>query len=313
MSVNEIFNFVLSGAGAAAGIYGAVRAWLSNRKMKQIEEEKLSSKLKIDFTYDLIKSGETNICRGIVKWTNLGLTNIKIIKLNIDIRDREKELAESYLPPENNTESLFNPLDEKIENLEFVAVNNHKLVNFSNNNRKQEVKIFQDDPIYGLKLSSRQKRKLKESGEEVEVDVLQIKKSITSYIENKINRLREIFSNKEYEGFKEELIQFLFYDTLVRELRGIQLFPQKEHNQEFFLKYIGKGIVYLNVESATIRLQLKNINAIEEYKSIGDEIIDAEKLSEQLIEKFKNLLILITSPSSLEIHKQKSNFLIYLK
>ena len=311
--MNDVVNFALASAGAAAGIYGAIRAWLSNKKLKQIEEEKLSSKLNINFNYDLIKSGETNVCRGIVKWSNLGLTNIKIIKLNLDIRDREEELRESYLPPEDNLESLFNPFSKKIDNIELKAVNNHKLVNFTNNFRKREVKIFQDDPIYGLQLSSKQKSKLKESGEDVDIDVLKIKINIKRYIDNKIKRLKEIFSRKESEEFKKKLIKFLFTDTLVKELRGIQLFPQESRDQEFFLTYKGEGIVYLNVESATIRLQLKNIVAIEEYKSMGDELIDAKVLSDILIEKFRNLLTLIISPTALEIHKHKSNYLIYLK
>jgi len=313
LSVNDVVNFALASAGAVAGIYGAIRAWLSNKKMKQIEEEKLSSKLNINFNYDLIKSGETNVCRGIVKWSNLGLTNIKIIKLNLDIRDREEELRESYLPPEDNLESLFNPFSKKIDNIELKAVNNHKLVNFTNNFRKREVKIFQDDPIYGLQLSSKQKSKLKESGEDVDIDVLKIKINIKRYIDNKIKRLKEIFSRKESEEFKKILIKFLFTDTLVKELRGIQLFPQESRDQEFYLTYKGEGIVYLNVESATIRLQLKNIVAIEEYKSMGDELIDAKVLSDILIEKFRNLLTLIISPTALEIHKHKSNYLIYLK
>ncbi len=311
--MNNVLNFALAGAGAAAGIYGAIRAWLSNKKMKQIEEEKLSSKLNINFTYDLIKSGETNMCRGIVRFLNLSLINVKIVKLNLDIRDREEELRESYLPPEDNSEISFKPFEKKIDDIELVAVNNHKLVNFTNNFRKREVKIFLDDPIYGLQLSSRQKRKLKESGEDIDIDVLKIKKNIKYYIENKINRLKEIFSRKESEDFKKTLIKFLFNDTLVKELRGIQLFPQETKDQEFFLNYKGEGIVYLNVETATIRLQLKNIVAIEEYKSIGDEIIDAKVLSDYLIEKFRSLLTLIISPTALEIHKHKSNYLIYLK
>ncbi len=313
LSVNEIFNFVLSGAGAAAGIYGAIRAWLSNKKMKQIEEEKLSSKLSTTFTYELIKSGQDKVCRGIIKWSNLGLTNIKLIKLNIDIRDREDEMRSSYLPSANDPEVLFNPLSNRIEGIELVAINNHKLANFSNDPKKREVKIFKNDPIYGLQLSSREKRKLKERGEEVEIDVLEIKRNINYYINSKINRLKEIFSAKHVEGFKKKLINFLFYDTLVRELRGIQLFPQEVKDQEFFLRYFGEGIVYLNVESATIRLQLKNVTAIENYKSIGDEIIDAETLSGTLIEKYRALLTSIVSPASLEIFKQKSNYLIYLK
>ncbi|KKM16582.1 hypothetical protein LCGC14_1684390 [marine sediment metagenome] len=311
--MNDILNFSLAGAGAAAGIYGAIRAWLSNRKMKQIEEEKLSSKLSINFNYDLIKSGETNMCKGIIKFSNLSLTNVKVIKLNFDIRDREDELRESYLPTENDLESKFKPFAKRIDDIKLIAVNNHKLVNFSNDSKKREVKIFQDDPIYGLKLSAKQKRKLKESGEEVEIDALKIKRNISYYIENKITKLHEIFSNKESGEFKKTLVQFLFNETLVRELRGIQLFPEETKDQEFFLEYKGEGIVYLNVESATIRLQLKNITAIEEYKSLGDKMIDVEELTDQLVEKFRNLLTLIVSPASLEIHKHKSNYLIYLK
>lgn len=313
MSVNDIVNFALAGAGAAAGIYGAIRAWLSNKKMKQIEEEKLSSKLNINFNYDLIKSGDTKMCRGVVKWSNLGLTNIKIVRLNIDIRDREDELRESYLPSGNRVNSSFNPYSKKVEKIELMAVNNHKLVNFSNDLKKGEVRIFQDDPIYGLKLSDRQKRELKESGEEVDMDVLKIKRSITQYIDSKIIRLQEVFSSEEKKGSRKNLNLFLFKETLVRELRGIQLFPQEFKDQEFFLKYDGEGIVYLNVENATIRIQLKNINAIEEYKSMGIEIIDAEELSDLLIEKYRKLLKLIISPSAFELHKHKSNYLIYLK
>ncbi|KKN38879.1 hypothetical protein LCGC14_0749000 [marine sediment metagenome] len=312
LSVNDILNFALAGAGAAAGIYGAIRAWRSNMKMKQIEAERLSSKLSIDFTYDLIKSGETNLCRGVIGWTNLGLTNIKIIKLNIDIRDREDELRESFLPSDGNLKSEYIPFTNKIEHLEIEALNNHKLVNFSNDFDKGEVKIFQDDPIYGLALSSKEKRKLKDKAEEVDSDIFEIKKNISNYIDAKINKLIVIFSNKDREGFKKHLIKFLFSETLVRELRGIQLFPQEKKEQEFYVKYKGEGIVYLNVETATIRLQLKNIAAFEEYKSLGDKILDLEELPDLIIKKFRNLLTLIVSPTSLEIHKHKSNYLLYL-
>ena len=57
----------------------------------------------------------------------------------------------------------------------------------------------------------------------------------------------------------------MFSETLVKELRGIQLFPQEKKEQEFYVKYQGEGIVYLNAEIATIRLQLKNIAAIIGY------------------------------------------------
>ncbi len=312
-TVSEIINVSLSICGAAAGIYGAIRAWLSNRQMKQIEGEKLATKLNIDVNYELIESDKEKLCQCVIKWTNLGLANIKIIKLNIDARDREDEMRNSYIPPENNLESTFKPLSRKIENLELIAINNHKLVNFSNNKEKGEVKIYRSDPIYGLELSSRQKRQLKEKGEEVEIDPLRIKKNISDYIKKKATRLQEIYSRIGTDGFKNELKKFLFHETLVKELRGIQLFPEETRQQEFFLRYEGEGVIYLNVESATIRLQLKNIDSIEKYKLIADEIIDSIELTSSMIKKFEDNLKLIITPAAMEIHKQKSNLLIYLK
>ena len=72
-------------------------------------------------------------------------------------------------------------------------------------------------------------------------------------------------------------------------------------------------MVYLNVESATIRLQLRNIEAIKQYKSLGDDIIDLGELTDSMIKKFRRILKSIIMPAAMEIHKQKSNFLLYLK
>lgn len=311
--MSEILSITLSIGGAAAGIYGAIRAWLSDRKMKQIEEEKLATKLNIDFNYELIKSGDEKICRGVIKWSNLGLANVKIIKLNIDIRDRIDEMCKSYLPPENSPDFCFKPLSERIEQIELKGINNHKFVNFSNNPETREIKIFQDDLIYGLELSSKEKRRLKEIGAEIDLESLRIKKNIVNYINNKIDRLKKICSNKDIEACKKDLTQFLFYDTLIKDLRSIQLFPGQTMTQEFFLSYKGEGMVYLNVESATIRLQMKNVDAIEKYKNVCDQILDSGEISDSLIKKFENSLKLTITPAAMEIYKQKSNFLLYLK
>jgi len=309
--MSEILNASLSIGGASAGIYGAIRAWLANRKMKQFEKEKLAVKLNIDFNYELIESDKDKICHGIIKWSNMGLTNIKIIKLNIDARDRSKEMVKSYLPPENNPNSTLTPYSKKIENMKLVSINNHKLVNFSNNVEKGEVKIIRNDLIYGLELTSREKRNLRESGEEVDVDSLEMKQNITNYINNKVSVLKEKYL--ESDKNKEILIQFLFFNTLVKDLRGIQLFPEETREQEFFLTYEGEGIIYLNVETATIRLQLRSIDAIELYKALSDQIVDSRELTDSHVKKFKKILNLIILPAALGIHKQKSNFLIYLK
>jgi hypothetical protein len=72
-------------------------------------------------------------------------------------------------------------------------------------------------------------------------------------------------------------------------------------------------MVYLNVESATIRLQMKNVDAIEKYKNVCDQILDSGEISDSLIKKFENSLKLTITPAAMEIYKQKSNFLLYLK
>ncbi len=308
--MSEIINLSMSLGGATAGIYGAIRAWLSNRKMRQIEIEKLSTKLDVDFNYELFSSNGEKICRGVISLSNLGLANIKIIKLNIDISDREEEMRRSYKPPETNPESSFTALSHKVENLELVAINNHKYVNFSNDLDNRLVRIFQDDPMYGLEISSKQRRELKDSGEDIEIDTLKIKKNILNYVDKKVARLEEIFSNGPN---KDKLKKFLFHDTIVKDLRGIQLFPEEERNQEFFIRYKGEGMVYVNVESATIRLLLKNIEAIEKFKLICDDILDLNRLTDDVIKKFKRILKSIITPAALELHKQKSNYLLYLK
>ncbi len=309
--MSEIFSISMSLGGATAGIYGAIRAWLSNRKMRQIEIEKLSTKLDIDFNYELFSSNGEKMCRGVISLSNLGLANIKIIKLNIDISDREEEMRRSYKPPENNPESSFTALLNKVENLELVAINNHKFFNFSNDIDNGLVRIYQDDPMYGLELSSKQRRELKEGGEDInEIDTLKIKKNILDYVDKKVARLKKIFSNGTN---KENLKEFLFNDIMVKDLRGIQLFPEEERNQEFFIRYKGEGMVYVNVESATIRLLLKNIEAIEKFKLICDNILDLNRLTDDVIKKFKRILKLIITPAALELHKQKSNYLLYLK
>ena len=232
--MSEILNITLSIGGAAAGIYGAIRAWLSNRKMKQIEGEKLATKLNIDFSYELLKSEGENICRGVIKWSNLGMANTKIIKLNIDVRDRIEEMCKSYMPPESNSDLYFQPLSKRIEKIELKGINNHKIVNFSNDPENREIRIFQDDYIYGLELTAKEKSKLKERGAEVDLDSLRIKKNIINYMNNKVDRLEEICTNKDKQACKDDLQQFLFNDTLIKDLRGLQLFPGQTITQEFF-------------------------------------------------------------------------------
>lgn len=310
--MSEIFNTILALGGAGAGIYGAIRAWLSNRKMKQIEEEKLSTKLNLDFNYEFSEYNGEKLCHGYIKWSNMGLTNIKLIKLNIDARNREDELHQSYIPPNGDLDSTFKPLSKQIEYLELVGINNHKFVNFSNDLKKNEIKIFKDDLVYGLELSSRQKRALKEEGLDVDIDPLAIEKNLSNYIDKRISKLKEISLIKDKNERLSELRQFLFYEVLIKDIRGLQFFPGESRSQEFLLRYKGIGMIYLNIETASVRLLLKSIDAIERYKVICDDIIDSERISDLTIKKFKKILEIVISPEAMEIHKQKSNYLIYL-
>ena len=295
--MNETLLAVLGGIG---GAYGALQSWLTKRKMRQVEEEMLAPKLDIDFRYDIVPGQEFNLLHGVVSFENKGVTNVKIIRLNIDGRDRSNEFSQSYLKDNSASDDGFEPLKGGFELLSIVGLNNYKLVNFSNFTSRRAFRIFKQDNIYARGKTKKM------------VDVEDIDQNIQTYLEEKIEQIRDSLRKKNDPEFREELRRLIFIETLGKELRGIQIFPNAVLNQEFIVKYKGSGILYCNVETSTIRVLQDTIDYIENYKALGEKIFKNQTLDENTRNQLVNVINNIISPESHEIHKQKENFLVYL-
>jgi len=295
--LNETLLAVLGGIG---GAYGALQSWLTKRKMRQVEEEMLAPKLDIDFRYDIVPGQEFNLLHGVVSFENKGATNVKIIRLNIDGRDRSNEFSQSYLKDNSASDDGFEPLKGGFELLSIVGLNNYKLVNFSNFTSRRAFRIFKQDNIYARGKTKKM------------VDVEDIDRNIQTYLEEKIEQIRDSLRKKNDPEFREELRRLIFIETLGKELRGIQIFPNAVLNQEFIVKYKGSGILYCNVETSTIRVLQDTIDYIENYKALGEKIFKNQTLDENTRNQLVNVINNIISPESHEIHKQKENFLVYL-
>jgi len=295
--LSETLLAVLGGIG---GAYGALQSWLTRRKMRQVEEEMLAPKLDIDFRYDIVPGQEFNLLHGVVSFENKGATNVKIIRLNIDVRDRSEEFSQSYLKDNSASDDGFEPLKGGFELLSIVGLNNYKLVNFSNSTSRKAFRIFKQDNIY-----AREKTKKV-------VDVDDIDWNIQTYVKEKIEQISDSLRKKSDPDSREELRRLIFIETLGKELRGIQIFPNAVLNQEFIVKYRGSGIIYCNVETSTIRVLQDTIDYIENYKALGEKIFKNQTLDENTRDQLVKVINNIISPESHEIHKQKENFLIYL-
>ena len=295
--MSETLLAVLGGIG---GAYGALQSWLTRRKMRQVEEEMLAPKLDIDFRYDIVPGQEFNLLHGVVSFENKGATNVKIIRLNIDVRDRSEEFSQSYLKDNSASDDGFEPLKGGFELLSIVGLNNYKLVNFSNSTSRKAFRIFKQDNIY-----AREKTKKV-------VDVDDIDWNIQTYVKEKIEQISDSLRKKSDPDSREELRRLIFIETLGKELRGIQIFPNAVLNQEFIVKYRGSGIIYCNVETSTIRVLQDTIDYIENYKALGEKIFKNQTLDENTRDQLVKVINNIISPESHEIHKQKENFLIYL-
>ena len=293
----ELGLVILGGLG---GAYGSIQSFLTQRKMKQVEVERLTTRLDIDFHYSTISTPDYNLLHGTVSFENKGETNLKIIRLNIDGRDRSPEFTKSYNQNRSGASTNFVPLQEQVTSLNIVALNNYKQVYFSNSSTEKEFRIFKPDLIYA-----------REIGQKIR-EVEDVKGNINAYIREKIEQLRFILEKKAAANIEQELHNFLFLEMINKELRGLQIFPNAVLNQEFFVKYSGTGVVYLNVETSTIRFLQETIKDVEQYKVLADYIIRTKKLDEELIEQLTTTIRRIVMPESQDIHKQKESFLVYL-
>ena len=292
------FELGLAIIGGLGGAYGAIQSWMTQRKMKQVEAERFSTRLDIAFDHSITSTPEHKLLHGTVTFENKGETNIKIIRLNIDGRDRSSEFAMSYIPDNHKSNPQFDPLPDQLTSIDIVALNNYKQVGFSNS--KSAFKITQPDLIY-----AREKEpKLRE--------VENVKGNIDNYIKDKIDQIHSVLKNKSKTNIEQELGDLLFVKIINKELRGLQLFPGVILGQEFLVEYQGTGVLYLNVETSTIRILHDTINYLETYKELAARINKTQKIDNDLAEQLSNIIRKIVTPESYAIHKQKETFLVHL-
>ena len=118
--------------------------------------------------------------------------------------------------------------------------------------------------------------------------------------------------DKSKSNIEQELGDLLFVKIINKELRGLQLFPGVILGQEFLVEYQGSGVLYLNVETSTIRILHETINYLETYKELAARINKTQKIDNDLAEQLSNIIRKIVTPESYAIHKQKETFLVHL-
>ena len=306
----NIVNTIIAVLGFLFGAWGVLRSWLTERKMAQIETEKLAIRLNITFSYRLERMPTGHFCYGQITWHNLGMTNVKLISLNVDLHDRTKEMTESFCAEQGDQGKISQNtppiIPNRIKYLDIVGVNNHKFLNYSCNSAKGSWQIYHKDPIYGLELKGKEMQEMRKLHPEVIPESFEMKYAIKHYLNQFIEKSTSLMQDPS------ALQDYFFRETMAKNIRGFQLFPGEERTQEFILRFEGDGVLYLNVESAAIRMTQKNINAEEEFKNAVSEILDMHDFSPKKQQQLVKTLRTMIKPASLDRHKQKANFLIHL-
>jgi len=83
-------ELILASVGSVVGILGALRAFLTNLKLKQIEKEKAQPNIDIDFNYTIKEISEKKIVEGNVIFNNIGEINTLINWYSIRFQCTEK-------------------------------------------------------------------------------------------------------------------------------------------------------------------------------------------------------------------------------
>ncbi|MFX1538010.1 MAG: hypothetical protein ACFFDI_27770 [Promethearchaeota archaeon] len=299
-AIVDILTVILSVLAVLAGAYASIQAWLTQKRFKQITQERLATKINVEYEQEEL---DTNLIKIIVKLTNKGETNIKLTKFNIDAQDRTKEFQRSY-ETGDNLSSKFNGVGVP-QKLHVIGFNNAKLLNLHNPPPYNLFKLFMPDEIY-----ERYDQPLSDEDTRPLIDVRNIRENINSWAEEKLISLKALLNSQELTD--TALRDFLFVDTINRELRGFQIFPERTLTQEIILEYEGSGILYLNVEMSSIRQTIRNTQALEEYKKLSAHIYRNKELSPNDEKQYLELLRMIANPATTEIHKHKQTFISFL-
>ena len=285
----EVFSYLVT--ITIAGI-SLIQSWRNKRKFEQIEKESLISKVAIDFDYKVEQNDKERIVKGKITFQNRGTTNLKLVKLNFDVKDRSDELEKAFI---SKDASFKNPV-EGINSLQLLGFNNTKQLFFTTETNKY-FKVHRNDMAYVGKKTSN-------------IRTLDLQENIKNFIEEKEKQLDQLFKN--FELNKEEITSILINELLIKEIRGFQLFPQETLTQEFVCRYEGSGPVILNVEASSLRFLQRSISKGEAFKELIDTILEKKLFDEELKKQFVQLLNESLAPSAKEVIDHRKTFLLYL-
>ncbi|MFX0095122.1 MAG: hypothetical protein ACFFBD_25530, partial [Candidatus Hodarchaeota archaeon] len=224
-------------------------------------------------------------------------------KFNIDARDRTNEFQRSY-DDGNNQSSKFVGLGFPPK-LHVGGFSNAKLLTLHNPEPYKSFRLFMPDTIY-----ERYEQFRGDEDERPIIDVRNLRKNVNLWAKAKTANLKELLASPNLDA--DSLRDFLFITTINRELRGFQIFAERVITQEIIFEYEGTGILYLNVETSSIRQSIRNTQAMEKYKNLSARIYAEKQLLPEDEKKFVQLLETIVSPEAGEIHKHKQTFVIFL-
>lgn len=291
MALNNetVLTVVVATFGGLAGLYGALQSYLNNRKTRQLTLEMLMTKLDLDFQYEIIETDAKKILHGTITLKNLGNTNLRVPEFSIEGKDRSKEFAKAY---DGEDFTAANDFELK----QFIGVSNSHLVKFGRSARS--FFISHEDNIYGQRKG------------ETRVRSLDFRDNIAYYISRKTEALKEAMA---FSGETRNFGDFFFKETLSREIRGMELFPGAERTQEFMFEYTGNGVLYLNAETTALRMLQSSVDAFEDLKNLGEELLNTKAMTTEQEDRFRSLAKASLMPESKELEKQKETFLIFLK
>ena len=287
--------FVISSVlGIIIALYSLFESLRNRRKFNQLNRESLISKVSIDFDYKTEKTEQNQkIVKGKMTFTNKGTTNIKMVELNFDVKDRSDEFKNAFVPNGNEN---YSTATEGIHSIDLLGFNNSKQLSFKNPQDKY-FQVYRTDSAYIPDPKNTMRH-------------VDMNDNLEKYIGRNVNEIYEILKN--FDQNKEKIIQKLIGDMLIREIRGFQLFPGESMTQEFVASYTGSGSVILNVEASSLRFLQRSVSKGDDFKIFGDQFVDSKQMDEPLMVKLINLLKESLEPSNDAIIDHRKTFLMYL-
>lgn len=295
-SLIENYLLVVSSVlGIIIALYSLYESLRNKQKFNQLNRESLISKVAIDFDYKTEKTDQNQkIVKGKMTFTNKGTTNLKMVELNFDVKDRSDEFEQAFVP--NTADEKFSTTTEGIHSIDLLGFNNSKQLSFKNPKDKY-FQVYRMDSAYIPDPRDLMRH--------ADMDA-----NLEKFIQRNINEIYELFKN--FQANKEKIIQRLIGDMLIREIRGFQLFPGESMTQEFVASYTGSGSVILNVEASSLRFLQRSVTKGDEFKILVDQLVDSKQMDALLKEKLIDLLKESLQPTNDAIIDHRKTFLMYL-